>query len=92
MDLAHQIEVLALASHLHCELGRTVVMVLHDLNLAARYADRIIAMHEGKIVAQGAASEVLTEQLLRDVFQLESKVIIDRVAGTPLGSRWHYQA
>jgi iron complex transport system ATP-binding protein len=84
LDLAHQIEVLELVRRLHRELGRTVVMVLHDLNLAARYADRLVAMRDGKVVAAGAPADVLTEGLLAEVFELEAKVIEDPVAGTPL--------
>ncbi|GII00700.1 ABC transporter ATP-binding protein [Planobispora takensis] len=93
LDLAHQIEVLELVRRLHGELGRTVVMVLHDLNLAARYADRLVAMRAGKVVAAGTPSEVLTESLLAEVFDLDAKVIEDPVAGTPLvvpiGTRPH---
>ncbi|GGM44700.1 iron-enterobactin transporter ATP-binding protein [Longimycelium tulufanense] len=84
LDLAHQVDVLDLVQQLHAELGRTVVMVLHDLNLAARYADRLVAMRDGKIVAEGAPGDVLTEQLLRDVFDLDARVVPDPVAGTPL--------
>ena len=84
LDLAHQVEVLELVERLHDERGRTVVMVLHDLNLAARYADRLVAMKAGRIVAQGGPADVITEPLLREVFGLEAKVITDPVAGTPL--------
>ncbi|MGS2640852.1 ATP-binding cassette domain-containing protein [Streptosporangium sp. LJ11] len=84
LDLAHQIEVLELVRRLHGELDRTVVMVLHDLNLAARYADRLVAMRDGKVVAAGPPAEVLTEALLAEVFELDAKVIEDPVAGTPL--------
>ncbi|MBB2913827.1 iron complex transport system ATP-binding protein [Streptosporangium becharense] len=93
LDLAHQIEVLELVRRLHGELGRTVVMVLHDLNLAARYTDRLVAMRAGRVVAAGPPSEVLTEALLAEVFELDAKVIEDPVAGTPLvvpiGTRGH---
>ncbi|GAA3108006.1 hypothetical protein GCM10020001_027510 [Nonomuraea salmonea] len=84
LDLAHQVEVLELVRHLHEEGGRTVVMVLHDLNLAARYADRLVAMRSGRVIASGNPHEVLTEELLREVFELDAKVIPDPVAGTPL--------
>jgi iron complex transport system ATP-binding protein len=60
------------------------VMVLHDLNLAARYADRLIAMRDGQIVADGSPKDVLTAELLRTVFDLEAQVIDDPVAGTPM--------
>jgi iron complex transport system ATP-binding protein len=84
LDLAHQVDVLELIRRLHAERGRTVVMVLHDLNLAARYADRLIAMREGSIVAAGDPADVITEPLLADVFGLAARVITDPVAGTPL--------
>jgi iron complex transport system ATP-binding protein len=84
LDLAHQVDVLDLVERLHREMGRTVVMVLHDLNLAARYAGRLIAMRDGRIVADGRPEEVLTSELLRTVFELDAQVITDPVAGTPL--------
>ncbi|MDQ3151148.1 MAG: ABC transporter ATP-binding protein [Actinomycetota bacterium] len=84
LDLAHQIDVLDLVERLHAETGRTVVMVLHDLNLAARYAGRLVAMRDGAIAAQGTPAKVLTVELLSDVFGLEAKVISDPVSGTPL--------
>ena len=84
LDLAHQVDVLDLVERLHREKGRTVVMVLHDLNLAARYAGRLVAMRDGAVVADGPPEEVLTASLLRTVFDLEARVIEDPVAGTPL--------
>lgn len=84
LDLAHQVDVLDLVERLHTEAGRTVVMVLHDLNLAARYAGRLVAMREGRIVAAGTPHEVLTETMLREVFELDALVVTDPVAGTPL--------
>lgn len=84
LDLAHQIDVLDLVQELHSSMGRTIIMVLHDLNLAARYADTIVAMRDGRIVAQGAPADVLTEALLLDVFGLDARVVEDPVSGTPL--------
>ncbi|MEU6270300.1 ABC transporter ATP-binding protein [Saccharopolyspora shandongensis] len=84
LDLSHQVDVLELVGQLHDESGRTVVMVLHDLNLAARYADRLVAMKAGAIVAEGEPGEVLTEELLAEVFGLKARVIADPVAGTPM--------
>ncbi|GAA4964805.1 ABC transporter ATP-binding protein [Actinoplanes utahensis] len=84
LDLAHQIDVLDLVRRLHAEMGRTVVMVLHDLSLAARYADRLIAMKDGRIVASGAPDEVLTPALLESVFGLRAMVVPDPATGTPL--------
>jgi iron complex transport system ATP-binding protein len=84
LDLSHQIDVLELVSRLHAERGRTVVVVLHDLNLAARYAQRLVAMKDGALVASGTPGEVLTEQLLADVFDLEARIVPDPVTGTPM--------
>ncbi len=84
LDLSHQIDVLDLVARLHTERGRTVVVVLHDLNLAARYAERLIAMKDGVLVGSGTPAEVLTEQLLADVFDLEARVLPDPVTGTPM--------
>lgn len=84
LDLAHQVDVLDLVERLNTEAGRTVVMVLHDLNMAARYAQRLIAMRAGQIIAQGIPHEVLTEPLLREVFELDAQVLKDPIAGTPL--------
>jgi len=84
LDLAHQIEVLDLLYELNQTKGRTIVMVLHDLNQACRYADHLVAIAQGKVAAQGAPAEIMTEALVREVFGLESRIIQDPVAGTPL--------
>ena len=84
LDLAHQMEVLDLVDKLHADLGRTVVMVLHDLNLAARYSDHLIVMRDGAIVTSGAPDEVIHPDMLRQVFGLESQVMADPVSLRPL--------
>ncbi|MGH3601258.1 MAG: ABC transporter ATP-binding protein [Pseudonocardiaceae bacterium] len=84
LDLAHQVDVLDLIERLNTDAGRTVVMVLHDLNLAARYASQLIAMHDGRIAAQGTPAEVLTEDMLRRVFDLDARVVTDPITATPL--------
>ncbi|MGW5354057.1 ABC transporter ATP-binding protein [Streptomyces sp. NPDC004031] len=84
LDLAHQIDVLDLITDLNRREGRTVVMVLHDLNQACRYADHVIAMKSGRIVAEGAPGEVVTEATVEDVFGLRCRVVPDPVSGTPL--------
>lgn len=84
LDLAHQIEVLDLLYELNQTKGRTIVMVLHDLNQACRYADCLVAIAQGKVVAQGEPAQIMTEALVREVFGLESRIIQDPVAGTPL--------
>jgi iron complex transport system ATP-binding protein len=83
LDLAHQIEVLDLCADLH-DQGRTLVAVLHDLNLACRYADHLIAMRAGAIVAEGHPSEVVTAALVQQVFGIDCRVVPDPETGTPL--------
>ncbi|MFH8496316.1 ABC transporter ATP-binding protein [Streptomyces coeruleorubidus] len=83
LDLAHAMDVLDLVDDLH-ESGCTVVMVLHDLNLAARYSDNLIVMREGSILAQGHPRDVLTAELLHEAFGLRAKVIDDPVGDRPL--------
>jgi iron complex transport system ATP-binding protein len=83
LDIAHQVEVLDLCANLH-EQGRTLVMVLHDLNQACRYATRILAMRDGVLVAEGAPGDVVDAELVREVFGLECRVIPDPETGTPL--------
>jgi iron complex transport system ATP-binding protein len=84
LDLKHQIEVLDLVRRLNRGEGRTIVLVLHDLNLACRYADHIVAMRHGKIVAEGDAASVVTAETMRAVFDLDCQVIADPLSGTPL--------
>lgn len=84
LDLAYQIEVLDLLYDLNLKRGKTIVMVLHDLNHACRYADRLVAICDGRIFAEGAPAEVVTEALVREVFRIECRVIDDPVTGTPL--------
>lgn len=84
LDVAHQVDVLDLLADLNRDLGRTVVMVLHDLNLAARYAHHLVAMKDGRIVAEGAPADVVTETIVEEVFGLRSRVVPDPVTGTPL--------
>ncbi|WP_275467619.1 ABC transporter ATP-binding protein [Streptomyces noursei] len=84
LDIAHQVEVLDLVRQLNHERDRTVVAVLHDLNQAARYADHLVAMKAGRIVAQGRPGDVVTADLVREVFGLDSVVVPDPVTGSPL--------
>ncbi|MFD3751613.1 ABC transporter ATP-binding protein [Streptomyces cyaneofuscatus] len=83
LDLAHAIDVLDLVDDLH-ESGCTVVMVLHDLNLATRYSDNLIVMRAGSILAQGHPRDVITAELLHEAFGLQAKVIDDPVGDRPL--------
>ncbi|WP_281435457.1 ABC transporter ATP-binding protein [Sinorhizobium sp. BG8] len=83
LDIAHQIELLDLLHDLNAA-GRTIVAVLHDLNQACRYATHLIAMRQGRIANQGSPGDVVTEQLVEDVFGLPCVIIDDPVSSTPL--------
>ena len=84
LDVSHQVEVLDLLTDLNRSRGTTIVMVLHDLNLAARYADHLIALAGGRLHAAGTPHEVLTEATVRAVFGLQNQVITDPTSGKPL--------
>ena len=84
LDLTHQFEVLDLLVDLNRSEERTIVLVLHDLNQACRFGDHLIAMKDGAIVAEGNPREVITEEVVDDVFGLAVKVVPDPVAGTPM--------
>lgn len=84
LDLAYQIDLLDLFSELNRERGHTLVAVLHDLNQACRYADSIIAMKNGAVVAQGAPSDIVSAELVREVFGIDCTVIDDPVTGAPM--------
>ncbi|GAB4083669.1 ABC transporter ATP-binding protein [Myceligenerans cantabricum] len=84
LDVRHQLDLLDLLTSLNRERGTTVAMVLHELNLAARYADHLVVMNSGKIVAEGAPRAVLTSEVVQGAFDLESDVVPDPVSGTPM--------
>ncbi|MGF1540842.1 MAG: ABC transporter ATP-binding protein [Pleurocapsa sp.] len=84
LDLAHQVELLDLLQQLHETKGKTIVMVLHDLNLACRYADYLVAIQQGKVYAMGTPKQVMTEEMVQEVFNLECRIVSDPVADTPM--------
>lgn len=84
LDLAHQVDVLQTVRELNVRRGTTVVMVLHDLNLAARYAHHLVALRGGELVAQGTPDQVVTVPIVREVFGLDTMVVPDPATGTPL--------
>lgn len=84
LDMAHQLEVLQLLEELNAESNRTIVMVVHDLNHAARYAHHMIAIKKGQAVAVGAPEEVVTSEVLREVFGIEADIVTDPRSGVPL--------
>ncbi|WP_077611291.1 ABC transporter ATP-binding protein [Clostridium sp. Marseille-P2415] len=83
LDITYQIEILDLLTDLNRKRGTTIVMVLHDINLSARYADYIFAVWKGNLIAQGEPSEVISEQLIKQVFGLDCVVTEDPVSGSP---------
>jgi len=84
LDVAHQVEVLDLLTDLNRDRGTTIVMVLHDMNLAARYADHLFALRSGRVVASGAPDDVMIGELIREVFDLDALVVPDPVSGSPI--------
>lgn len=84
LDLAHQIEILDLLYELNQSQGRTIVMVLHDLNQACRYADYLVAVKHGRIFAAGEPKLVMTQEMVQEVFELECRIIPDPILGTPM--------
>ena len=84
LDITHQLEVLDLIAELNTSQARTIVVVIHDLNLASRYAHHLIAMRDGAITATGPPNEVITEASVRNIFDLESVIATDPVTQTPL--------
>ncbi|MFS0872634.1 ABC transporter ATP-binding protein [Paenibacillus xylanilyticus] len=95
LDITYQVEILDLLTDLNRKHGTTIVMVLHDINLSARYADHIIALHQGKLVAEGTPSEVITSTMVKDIFGLDCTVVEDPLSGSPLvvpRGRYHVHA
>lgn len=84
LDVTHQLEILDLFTERNRDHGTTVVMVLHELNLAARYADHLVVMHQGRIIAEGTPAGVLNEATVEAAFAMRSRVVDDPVAGSPL--------
>lgn len=84
LDINHQIDLLDLLTDLNRSNGTTVVIVLHDLNLAFRYADHVIAMKDGRIVRRGSPNEIVDAALVRDVFGLDCVVVTDPLGGSPM--------
>ncbi|WP_054198948.1 ABC transporter ATP-binding protein [Clostridium baratii] len=84
LDLAHQLEVLKLLEELNKKEGRTIVMVIHELNNAARFADHMIGVKKGKIVCQGTAHEVMTKENLREIFNIDAEIINEPKSGKPV--------
>ena len=84
LDLSHQVELLDLLDELQETKGKTIVMILHDLNLSCRYGDYLVAVQQGKVYATGTPEQVMTEEMVRDVFNLECRIIPNPLADTPM--------
>lgn len=84
LDITYQVEILDLLTDLNKKYGTTIVMVLHDINLSARYADYLFTMKNGLLIAEGTPQDIITSTLIRETFQLECSVITDPVSNTPL--------
>src|SRR5690606_21750395 len=84
LDLRHQLEVLDLLRYLNAEYGITIVMVLHDLNQASRYSDRVIVLCEGRVHSQGSPADVLSHDTLRDAFGVEALTVPGPDGGPPV--------
>ncbi|MDF2645391.1 MAG: fecE [Paenibacillus sp.] len=84
LDMAHQLEVLKLLQQLNAVQGRTIVMVVHDLNHATRFAQHMVAIKQGSVVSEGAPEDVITQEVLREVFGIEADIIPDPRTGVPL--------
>jgi iron complex transport system ATP-binding protein len=84
LDVAHQVDAMELLRRINREQGRTIIAVLHDLNQAARYADRLVALRDGRVVIDGPPAEILTSEAVESVFDLPCRVIDDPETHTPL--------
>ena len=88
LDMNHQLEILELLTELN-QAGKTIIMVLHDINLAARFSDWLIAMKDGEIRFQGGVPDVMTPDVLREIFQIEAQIIPDPIQGNPICLSYH---
>lgn len=94
LDITHQIETLELVTRLNRKQGKTVIVVMHDLNLAARYADRMLLFKKGALFADGTPEKVMTEEIVSETFSIACRIVTDPVYGKPLciPYPWHTDA
>lgn len=83
LDITYQVEILDLLTDLNRKFGTTIVMVLHDINLSARYADYLFALKQGRLVAEGKPADIITSDLIHQVFNLRCSIMVDPVSGSP---------
>lgn len=84
LDMAHQLEVLEIVQHLNRTFGCTIIMVLHDLNHAARFSDELIAMKKGQVLHTGTPEQIMNADILKSVFQIDAKIMIDQEHQVPV--------
>ena len=84
LDMAYQVEILDLLADLNKRFGKTIVVILHDINLAARYADRLFALKDGVLIKEGAPRTVVKKDLIKEVFGLNSMIVEDPVVHSPV--------
>lgn len=84
LDLAHQLEILELLQKLNQEENKTVVMVLHDLNHAARFGNYMIAVKNGKVIMEGTPHDVMTKKVLKDAFNIDADIVVEPNSGSPV--------
>lgn len=83
LDMNHQLEILELIYRLNQENHKTIIMVLHDLNLAARFSDCLVAMKDGEIKYQGSSKEIMTDAILKDIFHIKAQIVTDPIFNRP---------
>lgn len=83
LDMNHQLEILELLYRLNQENHKTIIMVLHDLNLAARFSDCLVAMKDSEIKYQGSAEEIMTDAILKDIFHIKAQIVTDPIFNRP---------
>lgn len=84
LDMNHQLEVLELLKKLNNETQKTIIMVLHDLNLSARYSDYLVAMKTGKIIYEGSPNQIMTKDIIKDIFKIDAHIIQDPISKQPV--------
>ena len=84
LDIAYQVEVLDILTDLNIKYSTTIVMVLHDINLSCRYADYLFAIKNGRLIAEGKPENILNDKLIKDIYNMEAKIITDPVSKSPM--------
>ena len=83
MDINHQVELMSILRRLN-KKGKTIIVVLHDINQAARYCDHLVLLKKGKLVAQGSPEKMITQDMMKDVFEIDTHIHKDPIANSPM--------